>query len=124
MAHTEVKIDLPWPPSVNKIWSVSSTGQWYSTPQAKEFKQVAIYYARSKGFKFAFPKDVHLDFHMLAYPPDNRKRDLDNLAKVVCDALQDARVYVNDSQIKRIHMEMLEVRKGGMITVTVKRIEP
>lgn len=122
MTTPEVRLELPWPPSVNKIWKTTSRGGWYSTKEAVNYKTVVGYMVASKKVQNSFPKDVTLDFTMHAHPPDNRKRDLDNLAKIVCDALQDARVYINDSQIKIIHMEMLEARKGGMITVTIRQI--
>jgi crossover junction endodeoxyribonuclease RusA len=36
---------------------------------------------------------------MDAFPPDRRRRDLDNIQKPVLDALQHAGVYEDDSQI-------------------------
>jgi crossover junction endodeoxyribonuclease RusA len=118
----EVKLDLPWPPSVNKIWKTTTKGGWYLTKEAVNYKHVVGYIVACARLQGAFPKEIQLDFNLLAYPPDNRKRDLDNLAKIVCDALQDAKLYTNDSQIKLIHMEMLTIRKGGMISVTLKQL--
>jgi crossover junction endodeoxyribonuclease RusA len=120
MKTREVKIDLPWPPSVNRIWKTTSKGGWYSTKEAINYKQVVGYMVGCAGMQGSFEKDIPLEFTMLAYPPDNLRRDLDNLNKISLDALQDAKVFVNDCQIKKINMEMLEPRKGGMITVTLK----
>ena len=119
----EVKLELPWPPSINRIWKTTSKGGWYSTTEAKNYRQLIVYMAASQKLQGAFPKGVKIQLNVSAYPPDNRKRDLDNLAKVVCDGLQDAGVYNNDSQIKILHMEMREVRKGGMIVLIISRTE-
>lgn len=45
--------------------------------------------------------------NILVYPPDKRKRDIDNLIKIVADSLQDARYYMNDSQIDKIIIERM-----------------
>lgn len=39
---------------------------------------------------------------ILAYPPDKRKRDIDNIVKPVLDAMEQAGVYENDSQIDEL----------------------
>ena len=53
------------------------------------------------------------------YPPDRRKRDLDNVLKAIFDALTHAGVYVDDSQIRYIRAEMLDRVKGGKAIVTI-----
>jgi crossover junction endodeoxyribonuclease RusA len=45
---------------------------------------------------------------VLAYPPDHRRRDLDNLAKAILDALQHAGVYGNDCQVKLLTLAMMD----------------
>jgi len=117
-----VELSLPWPPSVNKIWATTSKGKWYETKVATEFKEYVIYYARTKKIA-RFKPDDKIFFKMLAFPADNRRRDLDNLAKVVCDALQEAKVFKNDCQIKKIYMEMMPKNNVGNVIVTLEMIE-
>ena len=117
-----VELTLPWPPSVNKIWATTKKGNWYETKVSKDFKEFVIYYARSKKLTAFKPAD-RIFFKMLAFPPDNRRRDLDNLAKVVCDAMQDAKIYKDDCQIKRIFMEMMPKKEVGMVTVTLETMD-
>lgn len=57
------------------------------------------------------------------YPPDNRKRDLDNALKVLLDSFERAGVYENDSQIKEIHATMMPALKPGKVVVSFERIE-
>lgn len=121
--ESEARMYLPWPPSVNRIWRTTSKGIIYLTKAAKEYRQMVCYIVAASRLKDAFPKDSHLEMTMLAYPPDNRHRDIDNICKCVLDALEDASVYNNDSQIRILHLEMLEMRKGGMITVTLNRMD-
>lgn len=49
---------------------------------------------------FAGPIELYAEF----YPPDGRRRDLDNLLKCTQDTLQHAGLYADDSQISRIHI--------------------
>ena len=45
---------------------------------------------------------------MLVFPPDRRRRDIDNLPKAVLDSLEFAGVFENDSQVDRL----LVLRQG------------
>jgi len=53
------------------------------------------------------------------FPPDGRRRDLDNLQKALCDALQHAGVYADDSQIDRLDVQRGPVVPGGKVIVQV-----
>lgn len=124
MKNKEVNFVLPWPPSVNQLWTTTRRGNWYTTKVAKDFKETVYYYVFSKKAKHFFETDDRLEMQLSAYPPDNRRRDLDNLMKVVCDALQGAEVFPDDSQIKRIRLEMLEKdEQGGRVIVSMKKID-
>ena len=71
---------------------------------------------RVQGFGAA-----RLTVAVVAYPPDRRARDLDNILKAALDALQHARAYEDDSQIDRLIVDRGEVRKadaGLLVTIT------
>jgi crossover junction endodeoxyribonuclease RusA len=56
-------------------------------------------------------------------PPDNRRRDLDNLLKATLDAMQIAGVYYDDSQIDELLVIRRPVRKGeGELIVSLSAI--
>jgi len=93
----------------------------YMTKEAKAYKRLVWVYALSLATpKFAIT-DV-LELTLYAYPPDKRKRDLDNLAKLVLDSLQYAGIIPNDNQVKLLHMEMREAVPDteGWIVVDIK----
>ena len=55
-----------------------------------------------------------------AYPPDKRKRDLDNILKSLLDALQHAGMYPDDSQIDVLSIARKTTFKG-IVRVTIRR---
>lgn len=119
----ELVIRLPWPPSINQLWRMGK-GNWYATKVGLEFKELVKYFVfKAKSPRFS--EFANLSFQLLAYPPDNRRRDLDNLCKICCDSLQDANVYANDCQIKKINMEMKEKdpEKKGYVLITIGILE-
>jgi len=55
------------------------------------------------------------------YPPDNRRRDADNIAKCCLDTLQAAGLYEDDSQIKDLRIMMLDpMPPDGMVYVELE----
>lgn len=102
---------LPFPPSVNHIWLHSRDGV-YSADDSKRYKalvqQLALLNGRGdteyyiKVHRIPEPKQ-RIKFRAVFFCPDNRKRDLDNLPKVVLDGLTEAKVWKDDSQICEMH---------------------
>jgi len=93
----------------------------YMTKEAKKYKKCVWAYCVSiAAFRFAIT-DV-LDATLYAYPPDKRKRDLDNLVKVILDSLQYAGIIPNDNQVKSIFMEMKDAvpETEGWVLVQIK----
>lgn len=121
--NMEVNLVLPWAPSVNQIWRSNGKGKWYMTKVAKDYKRIVWALVCQERAQHSFPKDQDIEVVMLAFPPDNRKRDLDNIAKLTFDALQDAKVFENDCQIKRIFMEMREKQEMGKILITIRKYQ-
>lgn len=115
-----ISYELPWPPSVNALWRMGR-GKWYMTKEAKNYKD-AVYYIVTLLKAPNFDSKQRLSLTILAYPPDKRKRDIDNLVKIVGDSLQAAKVFEDDSQIDRLLVERKEVRKEGRIEVLLEVI--
>ena len=59
---------------------------------------------------------------MFAYPPDRRKRDLDNLVKPIFDSLTEYGLWDDDSQIDAFHIARGCIERGGRIHVTVRPV--
>lgn len=60
---------------------------------------------------------------LTAFPPDKRRRDLDNLPKVVLDSLTKAGVWRDDSQIQRLTIQWGAFWPGGAMEVEIEEIE-
>lgn len=110
-------ITLPWPPSINHYWRhfrghvvISREGQAYR-------KRVCALLAGG-GFRRP-PSGGRIALAMDAFPPDRRRRDLDNLQKSVIDALEHASLYEDDSQIDLLVTRRRECLKGGRLDVHV-----
>ena len=48
--------------------------------------------------------------------------DIDNRAKPLLDALQHAKVFIDDSQVDRLILERKEIIPGGMCEVFIQEI--
>ena len=68
------------------------------------------------------PLSGDLSVSIEASPPDNRRRDLDNIFKPLLDALTAAGVWGDDSQVKRIIAEMRPKVAGGKCVVAITEI--
>ena len=103
---------LPWPVSVNSLYRVRGK-RVYITAKGKAFKMACgIIFA---GTKMEYETErVWLDIEV--YPPDNRKRDISNLIKIVEDSLP---WFRDDSQVDKINIIRCEKdhRKKGYIIV-------
>ena len=60
-----------------------------------------------------------LEVRVLLHPPTRAMRDIDNSIKALLDAMQDAGVYLNDSQIDLLVIERGAVQRPGMAIVEV-----
>lgn len=114
----EVAFELPWPPSLNRYYRnvgyrvlISREGRRY---RMMTVSRLAGMVEKLKG---------RLKMLIELYPPDNRRRDVDNSLKCCLDALAHAGVYEDDSQVKDLHVLMLEpMPPDGMIHIEIKEI--
>jgi len=81
-----------------------------------------VFYAVKKIQSHKFGKK-RISLMMRAYPPDNRRRDLDNLLKSTIDSLQAAGVYDDDSQIDDLRIVRCETSKPGKLLVSMVAID-
>ena len=113
-----IHIDLPYPPSVNHYWGVSGK-QRFIGKKGKEFRAAVSDAVSEAGIQAL---EGRLSVHIALFPPDKRKRDVDNVLKSLLDACEHAGCYINDSQIDELHVISQEVRKGGGCSVVILEI--
>jgi len=110
-------LTLPWPPSVNHYWRHVGARVLISR-QGREYRRAVIRDLQLQTFP---PSGKHhrLAVNINVFPPDRRRRDLDNLLKSVLDAMEHAGVYADDAQIDQLIVSRREALPGGQLTVKV-----
>lgn len=111
-------LTLPWPPSVNHYWR-HNQGRTHISAEGKAFRQIVAWRALEQRTKCLSGR---LSLTVGAFPPDRRRRDLDNLLKALLDALQAAGCYEDDSQIDRLVVQRMEQRKGGVVELIIEAL--
>lgn len=115
-----VILTLPHPPSGNHMWKHTRTGVHYLTETARKYYAAVGELFRLSGQVGLMEGRLHVEFDI--YPPDRRKRDLDNAVKVLGDACTKAGIWFDDSQIYKLVVEKMDVVKDGRVSVRVTTI--
>jgi crossover junction endodeoxyribonuclease RusA len=101
-----LKIEIPFPPSVNRLWRASERGGVYRSPEYVRWREQACWViasqCRSERFRGAFKLTI------LLVQPSKRHMDLDNRIKAVLDALASAGVIANDRHCRWIEARWVE----------------
>lgn len=114
----EVEFVIPYPPSGNHLWKHTKAGGHYITPKAEQYYRVV--YVEVLRQSAALALTGRLGVRCAIYPPDKRRRDLDNAWKVVSDACTRARVWVDDNQIDQLTLlRVAKTEARGMIAMRV-----
>jgi crossover junction endodeoxyribonuclease RusA len=110
-----IVIYLPWPPSVNSYYmTVGRTrGLKRISKAGREFRMLAETAIYEQGI--LEPLTDKLNVEVILYPPDNRRRDLDNYMKALLDACTVGGLWEDDSQIDQLAIYRgVTVMKGGV----------
>lgn len=115
----EIEIALPYPPSVNHYWRHTKQGRHYIAPKGVAFREAVYMRCRAISGKNSplFCKSV--DVSVKVFPPDNRRRDIDNILKALLDGLVHGRLLEDDSLIMKLTVEKFEACRGGMVVVKI-----
>ena len=116
---------LDWPPTVNTYWKPTLKGRYGGismrlSERGRKYKDQA--YLQMLEQKVAKGLTGRIEVLIDAYPPDRRKRDLDNILKPLGDVMQEYGVFLDDEQI-----DILIIRrrgKGGCVDIHVSEIDP
>ncbi len=114
-----IHLDLPYPPTVNTYWRANGVRRFIAKRGVLFRSQVAEIVSEAQQGSI----DGRLSVFVALYPPDKRKRDIDNVLKALLDALSHAGAYEDDSQIDRLEVMRHQVIKGGKCSVVIVRVE-
>ncbi len=106
---------LPWPPSINHYWRRVGPRTLISR-EGRTFRRNVCALLGGGGFRRP-PAGGRIALCMNAFPPDRRRRDLDNIQKPVLDVFQHAGIYEDDSQIDLLVTRRREPVRGGRLDV-------
>ena len=114
-----MKLTLPWPPSMNTYWRRHGHIMHVSHAGKKFQRAVLAIVGERQGFG-----DSRVSVSVRAFPPDKRRRDIDNILKPLGDALTRAGLWGDDEQIDDLRIVRAEITKGGRVEVEIKPLTP
>jgi crossover junction endodeoxyribonuclease RusA len=139
----EVKLVLPYPPSANRAWRTYMP-KGFKAPvtvvsaEGKSYKAQVAWMCKAAGIKQPIRGRVHIDIQLYPKRPlDWAKRaaknpgswdddvqclDLDNVNKVLFDALKDIAIE-DDRWVRRLTSERMEPDGEARVVVTIRPLQ-
>lgn len=115
MAFAPWGVELPYPPSVNHSYMTLRDGRRVLKPAAQDYRHL-VSLLTANGVQRFGGVPCPFSLWVTVYPPDRRKRDLDNLLKVLQDALTDG-LRVDDTHIHSVAIRRAEPFPAGRVEV-------
>ena len=123
-----MKLTLPFPPSVNRYWRAPNSGplkgRHLISADGRKYQSAACAAIIEQLRRLPKPSTEPAAVEILLFPPDARRRDIDNYNKALFDALTHAGVWEDDSQVKKMLVEWGPTVKGGRVEISITRYEP
>lgn len=111
-------IVLGFPPSVNRYWR-SVRGRVLISAEGRAYREASLWIARAARLAPFGTEQIRVS--IAAYLPDAHRRDADNLFKAPLDALAHAGVYADDSQIRKLSIELCGIdRDNPRLEITLE----
>ncbi|WP_313109592.1 RusA family crossover junction endodeoxyribonuclease [Atlantibacter sp.] len=118
-----MKLTLPFPPSVNTYWRAPNkgplAGRHLISAAGRKYQSDACAAIIEQLRRLPKPSTTPAAVAITLFPPDQRRRDLDNYNKALFDALTHAGVWDDDSQVKRMLVEWGPVVSKGKVEITI-----
>lgn len=115
MAEVTRVYELPYPPSVNHYWRRVGWRTLISR-EGRRYRKVVVALLTAMR---ARPMRGSLIVRVKVFPPDGRRRDLDNLQKALLDALERGGAFADDFQIAKLELERVAIVPGGKVIVEI-----
>jgi crossover junction endodeoxyribonuclease RusA len=124
-----IELRLPYPPTVNHYkrpgrLTKTKTGKIYQ-PQVNTDATTRFYYQvwmLIRGNNIKSLGGAVLSLELDVYPPDARKRDIDNVIKPLLDSLQKANLFDDDYQIARLLVTRKAIIRQGQIVLRIQEL--
>ena len=103
-----IEKELPYPPTINNYYVRSKYGAIFINQKGRSYRAAVQYNMRHEK-----PIEGKIKLHIDVFPPDKKKRDMDNLNKCLLDSLQNTGVIKDDYDIDQLSMTRRDVIQGG-----------
>lgn len=115
------QVTLPFPPSVNHYWRSLRrgplAGRVIISAAGKQYRKTVAELVRLPP---GWNASARVGVAVVAFVPDRRRRDLDNLLKPLLDSLQHANVFEDDCQVDDLRVSRGHIVKDGLIDLLVQ----
>jgi crossover junction endodeoxyribonuclease RusA len=114
-----MRLILPFPPSVNTYWRAPNkgplAGRHLISAAGRKYQSAACAAIIEQLRRLPKPTTAPAAVEIILYPPDARRRDIDNYNKALFDALTHAGIWEDDSQVKRMLVEWARRYQAGRL---------
>ena len=118
----DIILHLPWPPTINSYYKMTRQMQRYLDPKVREFRQKVADCTNEQAPGLTLDTPLFMEVYL--YPPDRRKRDLDNYMKGLLDAITEAGLWTDDSLVDQLFIYRGEIVKLGAVRVEISEAGP
>lgn len=118
-----IEFSAPYPPSLNTYYRTYQGRIILSVKARAYLKDFGYTLYGASGCKLKskeMPFTCDLEVVINVFPPDKRRRDLDNLLKCLLDTMQKCDIYKDDSQISKLKIIRNEIIKNGKVDILIK----
>ncbi|HFJ7200661.1 TPA: RusA family crossover junction endodeoxyribonuclease [Escherichia coli] len=113
----EYIFSLPYPPSNNRFYR-HAHGINYLSKEGRQYKEACKEII--KGLKLDISLQCRLSITVYIAPPDNRRRDIDNVCKALFDGITYSGFWADDSQVDAMKFVRCRKVKGGRLFIKVR----
>lgn len=119
-----IKLELPFPPSVNSYWRYTSVGnkkgRHIISPAGQKFKSMACTMIAKQLMKKPVTITADVEVNIVFHKPDKKIRDLDNLVKALFDVITQMGIWKDDSLVSKMTVQWGENIKGGKTVIEIE----
>jgi crossover junction endodeoxyribonuclease RusA len=107
---------------VNSYYKVTRNGQRYLDKKVRLFRALVAESIHEQLPGVTLDESLFMEVYL--FPPDRRKRDLDNYMKGLLDALTEAELWVDDSVVDQLHIFRGAVVSDGSVRIEISEGGP